>query len=335
MNTTYSKTRIRGRDTPVPAIVINDRRVIVTGRFLRTACVKDETCIEGEIVPDCDLFVSELKRWKVRPDIFTFQQKVTETRPRYPYKFEWESFAMIPITSYDDWIRKRVKADVRQNVRRAKREGVVIKCAPFDDKLVWQIKEICDETPVRQGMRFWHYHKTFEEIKDVHGTYASTADYIGAYLGEELIGFIKLVYVGKIARTMNVISKQRYFHLRPTNALIAKAVEICARKNVSHLVYGEYRFPGKAQSSLAEFKKRNGFEEVLCPRYFIPLTPKGSLFIKLGLHRGLRRCVPEPIGRLLLSLREWFLRTCADESQTTRKTIESEGRNELVREKTV
>ncbi len=315
MNTTYFKTRIRGRDTLVPATVINDRTVIVTGRFVRTACVQDETCIEGEIVPDPDVFVSELKKWKVRPDIFTFQQKVTETRPKFPYKFESESFAVIPITSYDDWLRKRVKPDVRQNVRRAKREGVVIKCVPFDDRLVWQIKEICDESPVRQGMRFWHYGKTFDEIKDVHGTYASRADYIGAYLGDELIGFVKLVYVGKIARTMNVISKQRYFHLRPTNALIAKAVEICARKNVSHLVYGEYRFPGKAQSSLAEFKKRNGFEEVLCPRYFIPLTPKGSLFIKLGLHRGLRRCVPEPLGRVLLGLRTSLLQTCETNSR--------------------
>jgi hypothetical protein len=228
-----------------------------------------------------------------------------------------------------------VKPDVRQNVRRAKRDGVVIKCVPFDDRLVWQIKEICDETPVRQGMRFWHYGKTFDEIKDVHGTYASRADYIGAYFGDELIGFVKLVYAGNIARTMNVISKQRYFHLRPTNALIAKAVEICAQKNVSHLVYGEYRFPGKAQSSLAGFKKRNGFEEVLSPRYFIPLTPKGSLFIKLGLHRGLRRCVPEPIGELLLSLREWLLRTCVDNPETTRKTTECERRNEPVREKTV
>ena len=319
MNATHSKTRIRGRDTFVPAKVINDRTVIVTGHFVRTACVQDETCIEGEIVPDRDFFVTELKRWKVRPDIFTFQQKVTDTRPRFPYKFEWESFAVIPITSYDDWIRNRVKSDVRQNVRRAKREGVVIKCAPFDDALVWQIKEICDETPVRQGMRFWHYGKTFDEIKDVHGTYASRADYICAYLGDELIGFVKLVYIGRIARTMNVISKQRYFHLRSTNALIAKAVEICAQKNVSHLVYGEFRFPGKAQSSLAEFKKRNGFEEVLCPRYFIPLTLKGNLVIKLGLHRGLRRCIPEWIGQLFLSLRKWFLRTCTDEFQTKRK----------------
>ena len=97
-------------------------------------------------------------------------------------------------------------------------------------------------------MRFWHYGKTFEEIKDVHGTYASRADYIGAYLGDELIGFVKLVYVGKIARTMNVISKQRYFHLRPTNALIAKAVEICARKMCHILFMASTGFPVKLRA---------------------------------------------------------------------------------------
>jgi len=306
MITSYSKTRIRGRDICVPSTVINERTVIVTGRFIRTAWVQDETYVEGEIAPDPNVFVSQLKKWDIRPDIFTFSQKVTDTKPKFPYQFEWENFAVIPITSYDDWFRHRAKSDVRQNVRRAKKEGVVTKSVPFDDRLVQGIKEICDESPVRQGMRFWHYGKTLDEIKDVHGTYSSRAEYIGAYLGDELIGFIKMVYVGKIAKTMNVISKQSHFRLRPMSALIAKAVEICEQRKVSHLVYGEYRFPGKAKSSLAEFKKRNGFEEVLYPRYVIPLTAKGSLVMKLGLHKGLRSCVPPVLGEALLQLRSWI-----------------------------
>jgi hypothetical protein len=320
MDNVYSKTRICGRDTLVPSTIINDRNVIVTGRFIRIAAVQDETCVEGEIVPDPERFVRCLRLWEIKPDIFTFPQKVNDPTPRFQYKCEWDNFAVIPITSYDDWFRNRVRPDVRQNIRRAKREGIVTKCVAFNDALVWQIKEICDETPVRQGMRFWHYGKKFEEIKEVHGTYSSRADYIGAYLGDELIGFVKLVYVGRIARTMNVISKQRYFHLRPTNALIAKAVEVCAQRNVSHLVYGEYRFPGKTQSSLAEFKKRNGFEEALCPRYFIPLTAKGSLVIRLGLHRGLKRYLPEPLSRLLLTVRQWLLRVRAPNPNSARQS---------------
>jgi hypothetical protein len=115
-----------------------------------------------------------------------------------------------------------------------------------------------------------------------------------------------VVYVGKFARTMGVISKQNYFHLRPTNALIAKAVEVYEQRNVSQLVYAAYKYVGKPNSSLTEFKRRNGFEEVLCPRYFIPLTGKGSLIITLGLHLGLRRFVPTPLCQVLLRLRSWI-----------------------------
>ncbi|SRR5579871_245039 len=305
MDLHYSTTRIRGRDILVPWTQISGRNVIVTGRFIRTAAVQDETCVEGEIAPNPHEFVARLKEWEIKPDVFTFSQKVTDTKPRFHYKLEWDSFAVIPITSYDDWLYKRARPDVRHNIRKAQKQGIIIRSVQFDDKFVQGIKEIYDECPVRQGMRFWHYGKTLEEIKNISGTYISRADYIGAYLGDELIGFVKLVYVGEIARTMGVISKHKYFHLRPTNALIARAVELCEQRNISHLVYGEYRFAGKSNSSLTDFKKRNGFEEVLCPRYFVPLTTKGNLAIKMGLHNGIRRCVPEPLGHGLLKLRSW------------------------------
>ena len=59
---------------------------------------------------------------------------------------------------------------------------------------------------------------------------------------------------------------------RPANALIAKMVEVCEAKGISHLIYGLYNYGNKRNSSLLEFKIRNGFEEFLVPRYYIPLT---------------------------------------------------------------
>jgi hypothetical protein len=306
METTYSKINHQGKEIFVPSRQINGRNVIVTGRFIRTAAIQDETCIEGEIAPDPDGILAQLKEWKIKPDIFTFSQKVTDPKPRFPFKFEWENFAVIPITSYDDWFRNRVKPDVRQNIGRAEREGVIIRCVPYDDEFVQGVKEIYDESSVRQGRRFWHYGKSFKYLKDLHGTYLSRAEYIGAYFRDDLIGFIKMVYVGKVARTMNVIAKQSHFRLRPVSALIAKAVQICEQRKVSYLVYGEYRFPGKAKSSFADFKKRNGFEEVLYPRYFIPLTAKGSLAVGFGLHRGLERRVPPRLRQTFVNLRSWL-----------------------------
>ena len=39
-------------------------------------------------------------------------------------------------------------------------------------------------------------------------------------------------------------------------------------------------------SSLTEFKRRNGFEKVLLPRYYIPLTLKGKLAQRCQFHRA-------------------------------------------------
>ena len=60
------------------------------------------------------------------------------------------------------------------------------------------------------------------------------------------------------------------------NALIAKAAEVCEQKGISHLIYGQFIYGNKRRSSLVEFKRRNGFEQVNFPRYYIPLTLKGD-----------------------------------------------------------
>ena len=51
--------------------------------------------------------------------------------------------------------------------------------------------------------------------------------FLGAYYENELVGFIRLIYVGKEASIIQVLSKMKHYDKRPTNALISKAVEIC------------------------------------------------------------------------------------------------------------
>jgi hypothetical protein len=131
---------------------------------------------------------------------------------------------------------------------------------------------------------------------------------VGAYLRQELIGFIKMVYVDKFAKTMHVFSSEKHRRKRPTSALIAKAVEVCAERKLSFLIYGEYNFPGKKANSLTEFKSRNGFEEMKYPRYFIPLTAKGNLALRLRLHRGLQRHIPAPLTNTFLKMRSAYYR---------------------------
>src|SRR5438445_13659521 len=86
----------------------------------------------------------------------------------------------------------------------------------------------------------------------------------------------------------------KHYDKRPTNALIAKAVEVCAEKGIPYLMYCNYVY-NDPNSSLTEFKRRNGFEKVLVPRYYIPLTSRGKAATKLGLHRSLTQRIPKPI----------------------------------------
>ena len=111
---------------------------------------------------------------------------------------------------------------------------MAVKTVELDDALIQGITEIYNETPVRQGKPFPHYGKDFSTVKSETSTLLDRSEFIGAYHGNELIGFIKLVYLGNIASILNIVSKNAHYDKRPTNALIAKAVEICSQKGISH-----------------------------------------------------------------------------------------------------
>jgi hypothetical protein len=129
-----------------------------------------------------------------------------------------------------------------------------------------------------------------------------SSELIGAYVGNELVGFIRMVYVRNAAMTLQVISLRSQFAKKPMNALIAKAVEVCATKRLGHFVYGRYVY-NHVPDSLTEFKRRNGFEEMRVPRYYIPLTAQGRLALTLNLHRPLAHRLPAPVMARLRQIR--------------------------------
>ncbi len=58
---------------------------------------------------------------------------------------------------------------------------------------------------------------------------------------------------------------------------------------------------------LGDFKRNNGFQQFDLPRYFVPLTRKGKLALKLGLHRRLKDSLPIAIKKPLQKLRKrWY-----------------------------
>jgi hypothetical protein len=270
----------------------------------------DEELVEGETVVSPKSFVDKLKASGLHADIFTFAQKVPDVAPKHRYHMEWDNAAVIPITTYQEWWEKRAEYDVRKAVKRASREGVEVRLAEFTDAFVEGIRAIYNEHPLRQGSFFTHYQKPFEAVKRENSTYFDRSAYIGAYYKDELIGFIRMVYVDAIATTLQVISCRKHFDKKPMNALIAKAVEICALKGVSHLVYGSYIY-NDPKSSLTEFKRRNGFEQMLAPRYYIPLTAAGAAALKCGLHHPLSTKLPQSLRPGLRKMRSvWHSWKC-------------------------
>ena len=298
-----AEIRIAGKTLYAPSAKICGSTVVVTGNWLRQASIKDEDVAEGEIVTDPSVFLEELKRSGLHADIFSFCQKIPDTTPKYSYPFEWDNSAGIPLTSFDEWWENRLPQETRRNVRRATKRGLVVRPVELDDELVRGIQAIYNETPIRQGRRFWHFGKDFETVKMENETYPERSVFLGAYFHDELIGFTKIIYFDQIATLIHIMSKIEHQDKRPTNALIAKAVEVCAKRGFKFLLYAKFIYDGDHSSQLTEFKRRNGFEEMRYPRYFVPLTLKGAMAVKLGLYKGLRGLIPLPLLVSLKSLR--------------------------------
>jgi hypothetical protein len=160
---------------------------------------------------------------------------------------------------------------------------------------------IFNETPIRQERTFLHYGKSFDTVKSEFSRYLFREELYGAYVDDELIGFIFLANAGQYLYLGQIISLIRHRDKSPQNALIAKAVEVCAQQGLPYLVYALW-----PRGPLREFKRHNAFECVNLPRYYVPLTAKGKVALKLGLHRGPAEWLPENALPILKEIRSRF-----------------------------
>lgn len=282
-------------------MIVDGKKINITGKVVRIAMIENEWF---EDIESPELLIHSLQRSKLKADIFTFWQRLPESQPKYNYPMEWDNVAALSISSYEHWWNKQIDAKTRNVIRKAEKKGVVIKVASFDDEFVKGITNIFNETPIRQDKPFWHYGKDFETIKREMSDRLDKAEWIGAYYDGDLIGFIKLLYAGRYAMTVEILSMIKHRDKAPTNSLLAKAVEICDKKNILYLVYAKW-----PRGTLADFKCNNGFEKVDLPRYYIPLSLKGKIALKFNLHHGFKEIIPDKIKLRLIDLRKkWYSR---------------------------
>jgi hypothetical protein len=295
---------LKGDWFQVPALRLGDKHVVVKGKWIRVAEIHEEEWLETE-VQNPALYVRSLKRRSIgkhRADIFSFSQKVPHSAPKYPFPFEWDSVAIIPISTFTEWW-EGVSQETRKNVRRSQKRGVKVVIRDLDQDVLRDLMELNNDDAIRQGKAFTHYGKTLEQVAKDQQSFLDRSEYICAYAGDELIGVLKLVFRDDVASVLTFLSKKSQQDKRPANALLAKAVERCEQKHMSHLIFGMYNYGNKRETSLREFKIRNGFQELLMPHFFVPLTVKGWIALKIRIHRGLIGILPHWLITPLLKVR--------------------------------
>ena len=292
------------------------KEIRITGGLLKTAQLEGDGYI---FIDEPARMIDAIRKCGSRVDLFTFTQRLPDTTPKYSFPVEWDNFAAIPITNFESWWQTQIRPEARNRARQAGKKGVEIREVPFDDTLVRGIWEIYNETPVRQGRRFPHYGKDLQTVYADEATFLDTSFFIGAYIGEKLIGFLKVTAdeSGTQANLMNILSLIEHRDKAPTNALVAQAVRSCADRGISYLVYQSYSYGDKQADGLMKFKEVNGFKRFDIPRYYVPVTLLGRVGYRWGLHRRLVDHIPESLRQ---RLREWRTAWYNRKLQTARES---------------
>src|SRR3984893_14383091 len=220
----------------VSLIRICGQQISIQGRLLRIARLDAD---KYQFLDDPEALLNRLRTFGTRIDLFTFMQRLPETMPKYDYPMERDNLAAVTVTTFDHWWKHQIGFKARNKARQAAKKGVIVREVPFNETLVKGIWEVYNECPVRQGRRFSHYGKDIDTVYREEATFLDSSIFIGAYLDETLIGFIKLVHdqTRTQAGLMNIISMIRHRDKAPTNALVAQAVRSCANRGISYLVY--------------------------------------------------------------------------------------------------
>jgi hypothetical protein len=287
---------------------VSDEEIRIRGRLVRIASLDGD---QYNFPEDPEAVIGGLQKCGSRIDLFTFLQKLPDPEPQYPYPMELDNLAALPVSTFQHWWTHQIGFKARNKAKQAEKKGVTFREVPFGDALVQGICDIYNESPIRQGKRFPHYGMTLERCREYAGTFLDRSIYIGAFLGDRMIGFVKLAYdkTKTQADLVHILSMVQHRDKAPTNALIAQAVRVCAERRISYLVYDKFAYGSKQRDSLSQFKEGSGFRRFDLPRYYVPLTLTGRLALRFGMHRRLIDRLPESMVAKFRQLRKvWYER---------------------------
>jgi hypothetical protein len=302
----------RGRLNPRGPFYETLKRILEVDNELQTLSIRkklffiigcDASEYEIDVVPS-EKFLEKLAERGM--DIFTFIERRWSHSIQNPPR-NWlkaaDNIALLQITTYEEWLRN-IGKKTRNMIRKAERSEIKTTAAEPSEKLAEGIWRIYNETPIRQERSFPHYGTPLETLKESVLS-PQNRTYIGAYLQDELVGFIQLVHGDNIARIAQILSMQKHWDKAVNNALMAKAVEVCAANGVKNIMYGRMG----NHPTLDNFKQNNGCVKFELTRYYVLLTRKGKIAAQLGLHREMKDVLPQSVKYRLIPVYNWISRT--------------------------
>lgn len=244
--------------------------------------------------PSKNLF-DELR--KSGADLFSFVARSFINKKHFPFDSRAANIGLLEISSYDEWWNKVARKQIRNRVRQAVKQGIEVKLVQANEEINKSIVRIYNETPFRQGRSFIGYGVDLATVSKWY-TNQSNNQLLVAYYNNEVVGFLGLVVGDNVARLNRFLSSMKYREKGVSNLLMAEAVKLCDKKGIKFFVYGNMgNLP-----NLDHFKEQNGFKQYSDTRYFVPLTSKGALAIKLNAHEAFVYVLPRKVQRALLPI---------------------------------
>ena len=260
---------------------------------------------EKSVYPS-NILISKLSERAV--DIFTFVERkwcCPIVDPPITWKRTKDNVGLLEIKDFENWW-SAIGKKTRNMVRKAEKNGVKVSLSPVNDRLATGIWKIYNETPIRQERAFPHFGESLETVRN-NICMAKKSTFISATIEDDIVGFIQILFGDKIAILSNILSLQKYYDRAINNALLAKAVEICACSGNKWLMYGRIG----NHPSLDRFKENNGFFKYDLSRFYIPLTNKGKVAILFGLQQEAKDALPQSIKALAIPVFNWASRNKA------------------------
>jgi L-amino acid N-acyltransferase YncA len=272
-------------------------------RQLGIVIAKDPDEYEKDIVLSLK-FLAELK--KKGADVFSFVERswcFKMPDPPSEWKPSEDNVALLTIDNYRSWLRGITKKTHHNPVKRALKKGVTVAQAEADDELFEAIWRIYNETPVRQDRAFTHYGLTLEAVKNIFTNEAKNPDafFVAAYFDGSIVGFMQINIHGQTAVIRQILSLMKYSRKSINKAMIAKTVEICSSRGVRWIIYARMG----NHPSLDRFKEENGFVRFDVRRFYVPLSRKGKVAMRIGLHKDLKDSMPSIAKKIAIPLYNW------------------------------